>query len=176
MFLGCSDEVSRPFVVGGCTIQLSSSVLLLGVTIDHKLTFSSHIQNICSQANRKTNALLRIRRYVDKDRAHLLCNAYILSCFKYCPLIWMFHSKGDAKRIQSTQIRAIRAETSDFATSSDDILSAYNIEPIHTTNLRFMLVEVFKSINRLNPDFLWDLFLQKNLAMSLRGGKSLKVA
>ena len=58
----------------------------------------------------------------------------------------------------------------DFSTTSENVLSKYNVEPVHTTNLRFMLVEVFKSVNRLNPEFLWDLLEQKKTAIPLRSG------
>ena len=173
MFLGCTDEEIQPFMpfmIDGYAIPPSLLVKLLGVTIDHKLTFSPHIEYMCSQANKKISALLRIRNLIGVTRASLLCNAYILSCFRYCPLIWMFHSKGDANKIRSTQVRAIRAVNFDFYTRSEDIFSVYNVESVHTTNLRTMLVEVFKSVNRLNPEFLWDLFEQKKTAIPLRSG------
>ena len=172
MFLGCGRDEIR-FTVGGHTIPSSKSVRLLGVTIDNKLSFSTHIEDMCKKANQKINALLRIRRYLDISKATLLCNAYILSCFKYCPLLWMFCSKTDSKRIRSTHIRAVRAITIDFITSRDAILEAYNRDSIHTINLRFLLVEVYKSINKLNPEFMWDLFAHKKLERVLRAGKIL---
>jgi len=172
MFLGCTMDELEPFVIviNGFTLEPSTSVKLLGVTIDNKLTFSSHIERICSQANKKISALLRMRKFIDCDRAKLLCNAFILSCFRYCPLIWMFHSKGDSLKIRKTLVRAIRAVHFDFTTASDQLLATYNVESIHTSNLRYMLIEVFKSVNRLNPEFLWDLFEQKKTAIPLRSG------
>ena len=37
---------------------------LLGVTIDSKLNFDSHVKNICKKANQKSRALIRIRKYM----------------------------------------------------------------------------------------------------------------
>ena len=36
---------------------------LLGITIDNKLTFKSHLKNICKEANQKLNALVRIAKF-----------------------------------------------------------------------------------------------------------------
>ena len=65
----------------------------LGITIDEKLTFTRHIANICSLANNRLRALTRIRRFLSTEQAKYLSEAYIMSAFKYCPLIWMFCNK-----------------------------------------------------------------------------------
>ena len=55
----------------------SKEEVVLGVTIGNKLsklTFDSHIKNICRKAGQKLGALLRM----------------IKSQFNYSPLIWMF--------------------------------------------------------------------------------------
>ena len=55
----------------------SKEEVVLGVTIGNKLsklTFDSHIKNICRKAGQKLGALLRM----------------IKSQFSYSPLIWMF--------------------------------------------------------------------------------------
>ena len=44
----------------GITIKPSSTVELLGVTLDKNLNFKSHIENICCKANDKIKALFRI--------------------------------------------------------------------------------------------------------------------
>ena len=38
---------------------------LLGIDIEKKLSFEYHIKNLCKIVNNKTNALLRIRNYID---------------------------------------------------------------------------------------------------------------
>ena len=51
------------------------------------------MQNICRKANNKTEALLRIRKFLNLKQAQVLAEAYISSNFRYCPLIWMFCGK-----------------------------------------------------------------------------------
>ena len=43
----------------------NSREVVLGVTIDSKLTFDSHIKNICRKVGQKLGALLRITNYLN---------------------------------------------------------------------------------------------------------------
>ena len=109
---------------------------------------------MCNKANQSIKGLLRIRKYLTHRKAELICNAYILSRFNYCPLIWMFSSKKGADIINYTHKRALRAVTNDFSMSLDEILSKTNTNSIHHKNLCALLIEVYKSLNSLNPEFM----------------------
>ena len=65
----------------------------LSITIDNKLVFKKHIENLCRTAQYKLHALTSIRKYLTLDKAILLGNAFINSQFNYAPLIWMFCRK-----------------------------------------------------------------------------------
>jgi hypothetical protein len=172
MFLGCNN-VKVSMDIDKCKITSTDTVKLLGITLDNKLNFNSHIEGICKKANQKISALFRIRKYLDREKAKLLSNSFVLSHFRYCSLIWMFCSKLSAQKIASTQRRAIRAVELDFDTPSDLLLPKYGFEAIHTTNLRLLLIEVYKSLHKINPEFMWDLFQYKHISINLRCGKLL---
>ena len=70
--------------------NVCSTVELLGITLDKNLNFKSHIENICCKANNKIKALFQIRGFLAFEQAKVLAEAYILSHFRYCPLVWMF--------------------------------------------------------------------------------------
>ena len=53
-------------------IRESSSVVLLGLTIDNRVTFKDHINILCRRANSKLHALRRIRKYLTTVTAKLL--------------------------------------------------------------------------------------------------------
>lgn len=174
MFLGC-DEQNVSITIDNNIINSSTSVKLLGVIIDCKLSFNNHIFELCNKANQKINALLRIRNYLNSKQAEILCSSYVMSAFNYCPLIWMFCSKTAGRKIDSTHKRAIRAVNLDFSTCSNELLKAHNITPIHRRNLKLLLMEVFKSLKRLNPELMWNLFSENHVKYSLRRGKILKL-
>ena len=73
MFLGQKVKTQIDITVDNVNINSVDSVKLLGVVIDNKLNFVEHIKNICKMANTKTNALLRIRKYIDTSTAKVLC-------------------------------------------------------------------------------------------------------
>ena len=90
------------FKIGTTTISPSKEVKLLGITLDDKLSFYSHIKGLCHQAFLKTKALLRIRPYVNQDIVDMLFNTFVIPCFNYCPLVWMFCSKQAHNLIGAT--------------------------------------------------------------------------
>ena len=59
-----------------CSSSVKTSIMIenekirkpLGVFFDSKLTFQSHIDNICKKASQKLNAISRITPYMDFDK------------------------------------------------------------------------------------------------------------
>ena len=64
MVLGDKCSKSYKFKISGSTIYSKKTVKLLGVTIDEKLNFNCHIENICKTASYKLFELQRIRKYM----------------------------------------------------------------------------------------------------------------
>ena len=79
--------------INGEIIGSSNIVTLLGIDIDDTLSFQPYVKKLCKRANQKTNALLRIRHYLNIKKAKYLFNAFVMSPFNYCPLVWMFCGK-----------------------------------------------------------------------------------
>ena len=63
-------------------IRNSSCEKLLGVFFDSKLTFQSHIYNICKKASQKLNAVSRITPYMDFDKKKRIS----CKCFFHGPI------------------------------------------------------------------------------------------
>lgn len=71
-------------------IERVEVVKLLGIKIDSKLSFLPLVRKLCKRSNQKLRALRTARNFISQRQTELLVNAYILSPFNYCPLIWMF--------------------------------------------------------------------------------------
>ena len=50
-------------------LENSKEEVILGITIDNKLTFDSHIKSICQKAVQKLSALSRISPYLETDKS-----------------------------------------------------------------------------------------------------------
>ena len=79
------DNCIITFIKENKRVKSRSEVKLLGITIDDNLSFTTHIENL--------RALARIRKFLSFEQEKRLSEAYIISTFTYCPLIWMFCSK-----------------------------------------------------------------------------------
>ena len=82
------QDVRPDFSYDDITIKNVSEEKILDITIDNKLTFKSHLKNSCKKANQKLNALARITKFTSPFQKKTLPQS------SYCPLIWMFTSKG----------------------------------------------------------------------------------
>ena len=72
------------------TIKTTNFVKSLGINIDNKLNFDSHISDLCKKTSRQLNALNHLRAYIENKEMEILINSFIYSNFSYCPLVWHF--------------------------------------------------------------------------------------
>ena len=70
--------------IGNEEISASTSVKLLGVTIDNKLDFEEHVRKIYKKASAKLHALARIAKYMDHEKLRLVMKTFTESQFNYC--------------------------------------------------------------------------------------------
>ena len=94
IFLGSNiDNGKITFMLENKRVKSRSEVKLLGITIDHKLSFTTHIENLCSTASDRLRTVARIRRFISFEQRKRLSKPYIMSTFEYCPLTWMYCSR-----------------------------------------------------------------------------------
>ena len=139
-------------------LESEELVRLLGVQIDNKLTFQEHIEMMLSAANRKLNALIRISKFLSLDKLRTLITAFIESQFNYCPLLWMFHSKGLNDKINKMHARALRLVYKDKNLTFDQLLQKDKSFTIHERNLQKLATEMYKVRNNLCPKLFQNLF------------------
>ena len=65
MFLGSNIDNSKiTFMIENKRVKSRSEVKLLGITIDDKLSFSTHIEDLCSTASNRLRVLARICKFI----------------------------------------------------------------------------------------------------------------
>ena len=133
---------------------------LLGVILDSKLKFDDHVKSICLKGNRNVSALSRAAKVIDPPKCKLLYNSFVMSNFKYCPLIWMFCGRTANKEINRVHKRALRILLQDYDASFDELLIRNEEKTIHVQNLQKLMIEVYKSFNHEDPSFLWETAIQ----------------
>ena len=71
------NTINKSILITNKTIESSKSVKLLGLTIDNKLDFEIHINNIRKVASAKIKGLGRIRSRLNLSQAKILCNSFM---------------------------------------------------------------------------------------------------
>ena len=74
-----STQESTSVQVENFTIKSCKAKKLLGINIDNKLKFDFHVESIYQKANRKLNALGRVRNYTELPKRRILMNAFFKS-------------------------------------------------------------------------------------------------
>ena len=86
-------------IVENKEINNSTHERLLGVKIDSKLSFNTHIDDICKKASLKLNALSRITPQLDFSSKEKVIDKLFISQFNYCQLILMCHNRTKTNKI-----------------------------------------------------------------------------
>ena len=129
--------------INSIKVEISDYVLLLGITIDKKLTFKQHIENLCLKEQYKLHALRHIRKSLTIEKAKILGNAFKDSQLSYAPLLWMF-----LKTLYS-KIGKIHHKTLNVVFELSDpygnLLLQSNTVSVHQRHLRFSMTEYIKA-------------------------------
>ena len=131
-------------------VKSRSEVKLLGITIDDKLLFTTHIENLCSTASNRLQVLARIRKFTSFLQAKHLSEVYIMSTFTYCPLIWMYCSKTANNLINKIHKRSLRVIYEMQDANFKDLLIKDSSWTILENNIYTLLIEIYNSLNHIS--------------------------
>ena len=97
---------------------------------------------------------------MDLSKRRMPLNAYFISQFSYCPLVWMFHSRGKNNKINRIHERCLRIIYNDKKSTFYELLEKDGSVSIHKRNLLFLSCEMFKLKRDMAPELIKELILQ----------------
>ena len=166
MCLGNNTE-SETFLFHNILMENSKEQKILGVIIDNKLNFKSHISELCKKVSQKIAALSRLSSYLQNSEKKLIFSSIIKSQFSYCPLVWMFCSRTLNNMINKLRKRSLRIILNDYS-SGFNILLENNDICNHHRNIQALLIEVFKIKNELAPPIMESISNKRFNTYNLR--------
>ena len=152
-------------------LQCQTDIKVLGVTIDHRLTFNEHIRVCTLKAARQLNALSRVSRYFDTKSKSILHNSFVASNFNYCPLVWHFCGVTNYNKLEKIQERALCILFNDYESDAHDLLDSIGGQTLALRRLKYMLLEVYKCIKKVNAPCLHNLVNSNTIPYQLRTSK-----
>ena len=158
------------FHVSGHSLKPVSSVKLLGVQIDERLTFDDHISALCAKASHQINALRRIVKYLTLENRMSIYNAFIASNFKYCNTVWHFCSNRSLYKLEKIHKQALRVVLNDFSSSYRNLLDRVSKPTLYVSRLKAIAIEAYNCKANENPDYINVMLNPLIKPYNLRGG------
>jgi hypothetical protein len=164
----CITENDYVLYAGEKEIKCDHSVKLLGIQIDKELNFTEHVRNICKKASRQVNILSRLKHLLNTDSKMIIFTAFVLSNLNYCPTVWHECGLINSKKLEKVQERALRFVLNDTGSDYKALLCSAKRSTLFEERLKFILLEVYKCINNIEPCFLSHAFVTKEQPYNLR--------
>ena len=162
MLVGTKTRVneSRPLNIqaDGVSIQTVSKQKLLGIYIDENLTWSSHIDHLCSLISSKISLLGQLATYIPTHAQKLFYQGYILPFIDYGSVAWGATSSANIERLAKLQKRAARIILhAEFNTPSAFMFKELGWLSV-ADRLKFnKAVLIYRALNNQTPEYISKL-------------------
>ena len=133
------------FKLGETEVECEETVKLLGVEIDHLLTFDTQVSIMCKKASQQINVLRRIGKYLNFESCKAVYHTFIMSTFNFCPLVWHFCSKTNTEKLERIHFRALKFIFQDFVATYENLIMRAGTKTLHLSRLRGLALETLKS-------------------------------
>ena len=154
----CNSNSEVSLTIETQKIKNSKFEKLLGIKLDSKLNFNSHIHDICQKAGQKLNAISRITPYMDFAKRRLIVNAFFYSQVNYCELVWICIIELIAIRRIVLREKCVRLIYNDKKLSLEDLLEKGGYVSKHNKKFGTLNIELFKILKDLSSVTLAEDF------------------
>ena len=158
------------FHVSGHFLKPVSSVKLLGVKIDERLTVDDQISTLCAKASYQINAIHRIVKYLTPENRMSIHNAFIASNFNHCDTVWHFCSYRSLYKLEKLHKQALWLVLNDYSSSYRKLLDKVSKPTLYVSRLKAIAIEAYKCKANENPDYINVMLNPLIKPYNLRGG------
>ena len=164
--------ILHTYCINSSPLQRVTEVRDLGVILDPKLTFSAHINNVVSKANRSLGLLIRSfktglpRQKFDRRALLVAYFANVRSILEYGSIIWSGAAKTHLKRLERVQHKFLmwlsaRARGTDRLTSLEyrELLDHFRVPSLEARRKQLDLVYLRSIVtSKVDSSFLLGCF------------------
>ena len=172
MILELSDDKCFVIKINAIEIKNTTEVEFLGLMIDLKSKFDVHIDKLCKTARFNLHTLRRIRKFPTLKQARLFTNSFVKSQFVDPRLIWMIASQNSKLKVNKIYRRTLPMVYDDYNSTYEELFASHDDISIHQKHPKRLVIEVYKSLMNLNPEFMWNFFKNNPIPSILRNGNT----
>jgi ribonuclease P/MRP protein subunit RPP40 len=158
------------YTLYGCRINVAQNVADLGVDINCKLKYDTHINNIIGKAYSRVGILFK--GFASRS-LHILRQAfitYVRPVLEYASSVWSPYLLKHINAIEQVQKRFTRRIDSLSHLSYPERFAAINLEPLELRRLKSDLIMYFKCLNNLAALLSDEYFCQQINVSQTRSG------
>ncbi len=148
MIIGSKSDKTLTNTYG---IERTKELKILGVIIDNKLIFSSHIEMVSKLISKKLGLTRRIRHLLTPLTLQLLYKALIQPHFTYWCQVWGFAYDIHINRLWSLQNRAIKIISPNLRVNVNEFLKKSSLLSVKLIIWFYSNIYIFKCLNNLKP-------------------------
>ncbi len=112
------NPIVAQYSIHGQILECVESAKYLGVSIDSKLNFNSHVDAITKKANSACGFLSRNLRKCSRKIKAASYTTYVRPTVKYASAAWDAHTQWNIKKLEQTQRNAARYVNGDYELTS----------------------------------------------------------
>ena len=87
----------------------------------------------------------------------------------------MFSSAKSLNKVESLQKRVLRFLYEDYVSSYEELLQKAGKETMKVNRLRSLCIEIYKSINNINPTYMNEIFKLRKTSRAVRSNYKLLI-
>ena len=100
------------------------------------------------------------------NKRRTLFKAFVEFQFKYCPIVWMFHSRRTNNKINRLHERALSIVYDGDVLTFDPLLAMDIFFCIHDQNIQRLLIEIYQALHDISGNSLKELFVKRESTIS----------
>ena len=153
-----NTSVASPVIFDTHKLDLVNTHKHLGITLNKNLTWSDHIDNIFTSANKKVALLSKLKNLIDRRTLHTMYTSFIRPSLEYGSIIWNNCSEIDSDRPESIQRRAARIITGGIIRTPSALLyEEVGLEHLSKRRDKSLLLFFHKIMFDKSPEYLLSL-------------------
>jgi len=152
------------FEIDGVKIDSTSSIKALGLTFQHDLKWTKHVDTILNKTRPKLALLRKIRKDLELEQYLKIATAQLFSKIYYASPVWLNEtlSSDQWKRLKSLHYRILRVGTRDYKQkTSKKVLDVQckRATPRMWSNYSTNMI-VIKILRDRSPSFIFDTIME----------------